>query len=263
MSDEGQNDAPFPRPHAEAPPRILTLEEGLELLRRFIAGDNSVNAELSANLNRLLYRVHGQRWSGGDILFVDARGDCFDLLARWREEGSLTVEPLPHLAQRLMKQSARRLGRQKKKDRKLVSLDEGWNEPGDKKAARFRQRLEELISGVVRARKPGWRQAWASLPLPTPELSVLAVELYDWVMGARERLSESDRQTFDGSLLFASPSAKSLHAALGCTDATARKRRERLREAIVALAKADGMDEAIARWRGGRTPRKDLKKEGT
>ncbi|MHB8418424.1 MAG: hypothetical protein ACYDCL_10140 [Myxococcales bacterium] len=236
-----------PRPPIPEPRRVLTIEEGIELLGRFIAGDRSVNEELVLNLNRLLFRVFDQRWSGGLVPFLDLRGDCFVLLARWREEGKLRVEPLPHLAQRLMKQVGERARRGRKRDRKQVSLDHGWDAPGDAKLARFRSRLEQLIS--------------ARYGPATPELELLAKELYQWVMGARERISPTEQATFDGCLLVADGEAASLGEALGLRHDAADQRRKRLRESIVRLARQDGMDGVIGRWRGGRAPRRDRKAE--
>ncbi len=229
--DAAGGDAPRGFPVVGPVPRELTEAQGLELLRRFVAGDGTVEPELVIQLNRLMYRVFQQRWAGSGLAFVEVRGDCFDVLARWRRVGKLRVEPLPHLAQRLVKQCARQQVRQRVKDKKLRLLDESGKRP---KLA---------------------RQAALWNPIANPEQALLGRELYGWLVKARERLSPAEREAYDALVKVAEGEAKSVQQALGIEDAAAWQRVRRVRIAIVELAKQDGMDQVVARWKKGRSPR--------
>ena len=184
--------------------------------------------------------------------FLDLRGECFILLGEWRAEKSLTIEPLPHLAQRLAKQCGRQLLRDRHADGKLVSVDAGWDEPregAEDDGLTFRQRrLERMLS--------------ESDETPDPERALQLKELAAWLAGAREKLTPAERETYDAERRVEEGEAASLDEALGLSEAAARKRRERMRRALGALAAADGLDDLAVRARGGRSARKD-RGEGT
>ncbi len=220
--------------------------EGSWLLEAFIARNPAAEPELVLQLNRLLHRVFEQRWTGKKLKYLEVRGDCFELLARWRDEGTLTVEPLPFLAQRLMKQCARQQLRDRYQDTKLVSLDVAFGAaPEDKKSRRKARKLERQISAL-----DSWR---------TPEQSLLDKELFEWLTAVREKLSPLEQATYDASIRLADGEVKSLHEALGIKEDAAWQRRKRMRAAIAEMAYKDGMSQIIDRWKAGRTPRRDKK----
>ncbi|MHB8418245.1 MAG: RNA polymerase sigma factor [Myxococcales bacterium] len=241
--EEGQNLAA----EAEGRTPVLSEAEQLNLVRRFLLRDPAAESDLALHLNRLLHRVYSQRWDGQGLSFLELRGDCFVLLARWRDEKKVPVEPLPHLAQRLLKQVGRQALRDRHGAAKVVSLDEGWDEPRDEVLRRRRDDRE--------------RQASLWNAPRDPEQELLAKELYRWLLAAREKLPLAHQAAFDGCVKVAEGEAASLAAALGCKEDAAKQRRHRLRVALGELALQDGMDVVIQRWKNSRTPRRDRKEE--
>jgi hypothetical protein len=252
MSVEGPVDASTPSPPPPVSPvpapAASARSDGEWLLQRFIERHPAAEPELVLQLNRLLYRVYVQRWRVKKLPYYDLRGDCFILLARWREEGTLTVEPLPWLAMRLMKQCGRQQLRDSFKDKKLLSLDVAFKAPKDDKLSRGR--------GVGRERRASEWYGWKN-----PEQELLARELYEWLLAVREKLTPLERETYDASLCLAENEVKSLHEALGVKEDAAWQRRRRMRVAIAELAQQDGMSTVIDRWKAGRSPRRDRKLE--
>jgi hypothetical protein len=250
-SDSGEKPAeprggqPLP-PVAKATPTLARDDNWL--LEAFIRREPAAEEELCLQLNRLLYRVYKQRWSGTKVRFRDVRGDCFEVLGRWRDEGSITLEPLPWLANRLMKQCARQQVRAGVKESKLLRLDAASGKDDGAEGARKRARKAEL-----RASK--WN------PTPTPEDQLLGRELYEWLVAVREKLSPLEQATYDASIKLADGEVESLHEALGIKEDAAWQRRHRMRVGIAAYAYKDGMQRVIDRFKTGRAPRRDKKKE--
>ncbi|MHB8420952.1 MAG: RNA polymerase sigma factor [Myxococcales bacterium] len=224
-------------------------EDGSWLVERFIAGLPAAEPEICLQLNRLLHRVFEQRWSRQKLSYFEVRGDCFILLAHLREVGKLRVEPLSWLAQRLMKQCARQQLRDRFKDTKLLSLDVAFGaDPEDGKAKRLARSRERKAS------------KWYAQE--TPEQALLGRELFAWLTAAREKLSPTDRSTYDACLELYEGKGGSLHAALGIKEDAAWQRRSRMRAAIAELAHQDGMSQVVDRWKVGRARRRDRKAEG-
>ncbi len=225
-------------------------EGGLELLRRFDRGEADAERELVLQLNRLLHRVYVQRWSRSGLRFLELRGDCFMLLGEWRETGRLPHEPLPHLAQRLMKQCGTKQARERQRDQGAIRIDQGWETPPAAWSEDDRGRQAALEAELSRQNGPN------------PEGTLARKELAAWLVEVRERLSPSEQETYDAERKVADDEAKSLAEALGVSDEAARQRRHRMRKAIVALAEEDGLDDLVQWAAGRRTARKD-KKEGS
>ena len=244
VASDGPVAASGPASTSVLPPRPTTPADGSWLVERYLARDPAAEPEMVLQLNRLLHRVYKFRWSKKKLSFFELRGDCFTLLTYWRETGILRVEPLAHLAQRLMKQCGRQAMRDSYKDTKLLRLDVAFGSDRDDKRARGRGRRIERRASL-------WNAP------PTPEQSLLARELYVWLVGARERLGPQEQQTYDVSVRLEEGEVASLHEALGVSDPTARQRRRRMRAAIAVLARQDGMSQVIDRWRVGRAPRRD------
>lgn len=240
---EGQPEPPL----AKAVPVVPRDDNWL--LEAFIRREPAAEEELCLQLNRLLHRVYKQRWGGSKVRFSDVRGDCFEVLGRWRDEGSITLEPLPWLAQRLMKQCARQQVRAGVKEAKLLRLDAASGKDEGAAKARNRARKAEL-----RASK--WN------PTPTPEDQLLGRELYAWLLAVRDKLSPLEQATYDASIQLADGEVASLHEALGIKEDAAWQRRHRMRVGIAAYAYKDGMQRVIDRFKSGRAPRRDKKKEG-
>ena len=233
-----------------AQPKEYSEQEGIALLQRFLAFDHEAERELVAQLNRLLWRVFVQRWKRYGLAFTDLRGDCFELVGRWREERSLTLEPLPHLAQRLMKQCGRQRLRERGHEQKTISLDAGWNVPEDEQSegeCAQRAALESELSRAANA---------------SPEEQLARKEVFAWLDEAREKLSPAERETFDAERKVADGEAASLREALGVSEAAAWQRRRRMRLALIELAKEAGLDELVDWAAGRRSVRRD-KREGT
>ena len=89
------------------------------------------------------------------------------------------------------------------------------------------------------------------------EQALATREAANWLLATKAQLSPAELETFEAAERVDNGDADSLHEALGCDDATARKRRERLREKLALLAAQGGREDILERARGARAVRRD------
>lgn len=170
----------------------------------------------------------------------EIRGEAFSLFGRWLDEKEIDEgEPLMFLARALWKQSAEAFCRERGRELREVST------------------TQPLPTGEEGT--PHWMERELSFArgFDDPEEALAAKEAAAWLRGARERLSPNDRETFDAEERLKEGEAKSLHEALGISEEAAWKRRQRMRQAIVELARRDGCEEILELARGARSKRRD------
>ena len=242
MSDPAQKDPPAAAPPAESPEeRKKRLDaEDRELTRRCLAGD-------AAETRKMLWRLNGllERWCLKDTPdlyehFEEIRGDCWELFARWLVEKKVPEEqPVPYLARALWKQAAEAYSRRLGRERREVPL------------------VQPLPTGEMGT--PHWmeRELAQSAGHGNPEEAVATHEAAVWLRDVREKLSPTERETYDAEVAVSDGEAASLHEALGIDEEAAWKRRQRLRKTLKALAAEAGAVEILERAQGARSVRRD------
>jgi hypothetical protein len=181
-----------------------------DLLKVFIEIDGSKppgrdeqRAEFVTRLRpHVLWHV-ARRWPRERKRHADVEADCFVLLMRWRAEGLLVAtEPLWRLAWRLVQQVSK---------------------------AEFRDQEHE---------RQGVAELEAEPPPQLPDLEKIASqrELIGRLVALFALLPEVHAKVLEAQVAEALGHGPSLEMALGCDRAVARKRLERARVALVALA---------------------------
>ena len=255
--DENETDSPPAEPSEleAARKRKAELDErDRELMERLLAGDRQASGEACLRLNGLMERACARDTPKLLRRFAALRGAAFELLGRWLfEKRNLRPdEPLPFLARRLWKQAMEAEARADARAARTVSLDQGWEEADPGEASRLAGRREQLE-----------RKIGAAAPPADPERLYAQRELQAWLERARERLSETDRATWEAIERVEDGAAGSLGEALGVTLVAARQRSRRLRVALVELALADGIEEIVERAKRARAVRSDQGKKRT
>ncbi len=172
----------------------------------------------------------------------EIRGEALMLFGRWLAEGGLREnESVPYLARRIWSQASAAFVAERKRQKKDVPM------------------VQELPTGEEGT--PHWleRALSRSEGLANQEERLAVGEEAEWLARTKARLSPGDRATFEAEVAVDAGEAASLGEALAVNEATARKRRQRLREAIVALARADGCEDILERAHGARSRRRDRK----
>ncbi len=220
------------------------------LLERFLAGDAEASRKVVEILNADGYKVACRFWPWTAKHWAEERGAMFELLWRYRAEGKLRLdEPLYFLAQRLLRQVGRKAGADWAKAQLDVSLEtgSGSEDPGEEAGEAAKIQAEASVA--------------AAAPSSDPERALAAKELLEWFANACERLSAKERETFDASMRVDDGDAPDLATALGVPEATARVRRFRMRAALRALARADGMEEIVKRFEARRPKGESRRRE--
>lgn len=220
------------RAQLDAEDRALTL--------RCLAGEPAALQEMIERLDGLLERVCLKDTPHFIQDFEELRGDCYELFGRWLKEGKIRPdESLPYLARRLWKQSAEAYLRQLKREGREVAI------------------VQDLPTGETGT--PYWieRELAQSAGTADMEQALATREAANWLLATKAQLSPAELETFEAAERVDNGDADSLHEALGCDDATARKRRERLREKLALLAAQGGREDILERARGARAVRRD------
>jgi hypothetical protein len=190
-----------------------------ELLQDFIEIDGSKppgrDEQRTELVTRLRPHVHwhvARRWPRERQRHADVEADCFVLLMRWRAEGLLiATEPLWRLAWRLVQQVSKGVFREQHKERQGVAELEA----------------EPLVE--------------------PPDIEKVATqrELIRRVLALFELLPEVHAKVLEAQVAEALGHGPALEEALGCDRASARKRLERARVALVALALEHGLGASL------------------
>jgi hypothetical protein len=106
---------------------------------------------------------------------------------------------------------------------------------------------------------PHWleRELAQSAGVGDMEQALATREAASWLLAVKAQLSPAELETFEATERVDQGDANSLHEALDCDDATARKRRARLREKLALLAAQGGREDILERAKNARAVRRD------
>jgi hypothetical protein len=205
-----------------------------------MANEPAALREMIERLNGLLERVCLRDTPHFIDDLEEIRGDCYELFGRWLNEGKLRPnESLPYLARRLWKQCGEAHLQQLKREGREVAI------------------VQDLPTGEQGT--PHWmeRELAQAAAMGDPEQALACKSAAEWLLEVRAKLTPAELETFDAEARVERGDADTLHEALGVDDATARKRRERLREKLTLLAAQGGREDILERAKGARAVRRD------
>ncbi len=241
MADDEEKDPLYEA--AEATRRSALNARDRALTERFLARDKAAEQEMVDRLNSMGKRVALYLWRRLYLEWNEVRGEYFATLYRYREEGKLRLnEPLIFLAQRLLKQTGRKLGIQAHRDQMALSFQgkrapdqEEGSGPGPEETASWAVWLEAEATASMAA-EPRFENA---------EKALGSSQQLEWLTEAASRLLPGERETFNAELAVAKGEHESLAAALGVKEGTAYNRRSAMRASLRRLAEEAGETDIV------------------